>query len=399
MPGICKTVEIAPKVYWVGVEDWHKRLFDCLVPLPYGTSYNSYLVIGNKVALVDTVHPNFGDELLRKIASLTELVKIDYVVMNHAEPDHAGSISRVMAQAPAAKLVLTSKAAPIARKLHGVEEGRMMVVKDGDYIELGGKTLKFVESPWVHWPETMFTQVIDDKVLFSGDFFGAHLASDVLFDDEVGDILLPHARTYYALIMMPLIFMADKALEKAKACRPAVIAPSHGPVYRNPERIMSAYEKWIRGPLEKKAVMLYVSMYGATEKLAEAIKSSLSAEGVNTVPFNLVSADPGHIASEMVDSSAVLLGVPTLLGNPHPVGSSALTLLKYLRPRAKCAAIFSSYGWSGGAVNIIRTQLDGLGFKILDTLEIQGPPTREETEKAVEMGKKIAAWIKESRGV
>lgn len=393
MPGICKTVEIAPKVHWVGVEDWHKRLFDSLIPIPYGTSYNSYLVIGNKVALIDTVHPNFGDELLRKISSVTELVKIDYVVMNHAEPDHAGSAAKVMALAPAAKLILNAKAVPLARKLHGIDEGRMMVVKDGDTIELGGKTLKFLEAPWVHWPETMFTQVLEDKVLFSCDFFGAHLASDVLFDDEVGDKLSYHARRYYALIIMPLIYMAEKALEKAKACAPAVIAPSHGPVYRHPEKVIAGYERWIKGPLEKKAVMVYVSMYGATEKLAETIKAALSAEGINTVPFNLVSSDPGHIASEMVDCSAIILGVPTLLGNPHPAGSFALTLLKYLRPRAKCAAIFSSYGWSGGAVNIIKNQLDGLGFEIIGTLEIQGPPDKDETEKAIELGKKIASRL------
>ncbi len=399
MAGICKTVEIAPGIHWVGAEDWHRRLFDSLIPLPFGTSYNSYLVQGqSRTALVDTVHSNFSEELVRKITAVQEPVKIDFVVMNHAEPDHGGSIKKVLAQAPAARLVLMAKGVPLAKKLHGVDEDRMMIVKEGDSIDLGGKTLQFIETPWVHWPETMFTFVPEDKVLFSGDFFGTHIASDVLFEDEVGDIVMQQAKEYYADIMMPLLYMAEKALEKAKACKPAIIAPTHGPAYRNPDKILAAYEKWIKGPLEKKAVIIYVSMYGSTEKLAEIIRAAISAEGVNTVPHNLVTADLSHIAADLVDCSAIVVGVPTLLGNPHPAGSLALTLLKYLRPRAKCAAIFSSYGWSGGAVNIIRTQLDGLGFEILGTLEIQGPPGPDETAKAVELGKKIAARVLQGKG-
>lgn len=398
MPAICKTVEIAPNIYWVGVEDWQRRLFDSLIPLPYGTSYNSYLVQGqNRTALIDTVHANFSDEFLRKIASLQELVKLDFLVMNHAEPDHSGSIPKILAQAPAAKLVLTAKGVPFVKKFYGIDEARMMVVKEGDSIDLGGKTLQFVEAPWTHWPETMFTFVPEERVLFSCDFFGTHIASDVLFDDEVGDLVIPTAKTYYAEIMMPLLYMAEKALEKAKARKPAVIAPSHGPVHRNPERIMSAYEKWIKGPLEKKVVIIYVSMYGSTEKLAETIRAALSAEGINAVPHNLVTSDAAAIAADVVDCSAIAIGIPTLLGNPHPAGSFALTLMKYLKPRAKLAAIFSSYGWSGGAANVIRTQLDGLGFEIVDTLEIQGPPTELETAKAVELANKIARRIQQPR--
>lgn len=397
MPSLCKTVEIAPKIYWVGVEDWHRRLFDSLIPLPYGTSYNSYLVQGqNRTALIDTVHANFTEEFLGKIASVQEPVKLDFLVMDHAEPDHSGSIPKILARAPAAKLVLTAKGVPFVKKFYGIDEARMMVVKEGDSIDLGGKTLQFIEAPWTHWPETMFTFVPEDRVLFSCDFFGTHIASDVLFDDEVGDLVIPTAKTYYAEIMMPLLHMAEKALEKAKARKPAVIAPSHGPVHRNPDRIVSAYEKWIKGPLEKKVVIIYVSMYGSTEKLAETIRATLSAQGINAVPHNLITSDAASIAADVVDCSAIAIGIPTLLGNPHPAGSFALTLMKYLRPRAKLAAIFSSYGWSGGAVNVIRTQLDGLGFEIVDTLEIQGPPTEAEIAKAVEMANKIARRIQQS---
>ncbi len=392
-----KTGEISPGVHWVGVEDFNRRLFDAVIPIPYGTSYNCYLVKGqNKTALVDSVPTGFADELFGKIASLHDPANIDYVIMNHAEPDHAGAISQVLARAPGASLMLSEKAVPLARRLHGITE-RMVVVKDGDSVDLGGKTLRFIETPWVHWPETMFTFVPEEQALLTCDFFGAHMASDLLFEDETGDLAITQAKKYFGEIMMPLIFMAGKALEKAKACRPAVIAPSHGPVYRNPEKILNYYEKWINGPLENKAVILYVSMYGATEKLAETIRRTLSAEGVNTVPYNVLVADMAHIAGDMVDCKAVIVGAPVVVGSPHPMGSLAMTLLKYLHPRAKLAAAFGSYGWAGGAVNAIRTQLDGLGFEIVGTLEVQGTPTAEDTGAAVELAKKIAARVLEAK--
>jgi flavorubredoxin len=389
-----KTVEIAPKIHWVGVEDWHRRLFDSLIPLPYGTSYNCYLVVGrSKTVLVDTVQGNFADELVAKITTVVEPEKIDYVVMNHAEPDHAGSIPRMMAVAPSARLVLTAKGAPVARKFYGVQDARMMVVKEGDSIDLGGKTLRFLEAPWVHWPETMFTFAVEDKVLFPCDFFGSHIASDVLYEDEVGDMLLPSAKGYFADIMGPLMTMAGRALDKAKSLQPDIIAPSHGPVHRNPQKIMGAYEKWIKGPLEKKAVVVYVSMWGSTERLAETVTAAISAEGVTAVPYNLVNADVSHVAADLLDCSAIVIGAPTVLGNPHPLGSFGLILVKYLRPRAKLAAIFSSCGWGGGAVNLIKSQLDNLGLETVGTLEIQGPPTEEEINKAIDLGKKIASRV------
>ncbi|MDP2719462.1 MAG: FprA family A-type flavoprotein [Dehalococcoidia bacterium] len=394
MKPIYKTVQLASSIHWVGVEDWQSRLFDSLIPLPYGTSYNSYLVVGQeKVALIDTVHAGFTDEWLNKIISKAAPGKIDYLVMNHGEPDHGGSISRIMAEAPDIKLVLTEKGAPIAKKFYGVGDERTMVVKDGDTIDLGGKTLRFIEAPWVHWPETMFTFVPEDRVLFSCDFFGTHLASDLLFDDEVGELVVVQAKRYFADIMMPLIAMAGKALEKAKACDPLIIGPSHGPVWRNPGRIFSAYDKWINGPLLKKAVIIHVSMYGATARLAEVITKSISAEGVEAVPYNLVNADTSHIAGDLLDCSVIVFGAPTVTGNVHPVGSFGLILLKYLRPRTKKVALFSSYGWSGGAMTQMKAQVDALGFETIGTLEVQGPPSEEEIDQAIQLGKQIAGNI------
>lgn len=393
-----KTVEITPGIVWVGAEDWQRRIFDSLIPLPYGTSYNAYLVMGKeKVALIDTVNPGFEEELLTKIASKVKPEKIDYLVMNHAEPDHAGAIPRVMSAAPNATLVATKKGAEMAEVFYHVPEGRRLAVKDGDTIDLGGRTLRFIEAPWLHWPETMFTFAVEDRVLFPCDFFGSHIASDKLFDDEVGDILLPESKRYYAEIMMPFTKLVTAGLDKAMALNARVIAPSHGPVHRNPERIVSVYDKWSRGPLAKKVVVVYVSMWGSTRNLAQAITSAISADGVEAVPYDLLVADVSHIARDLVDASAIVLGSPTVLGGPHPLAAYALTLVKALRPRAKLAAYFGSYGWGGGAGSQVAGLLKPAGFEIIGALEIKGPPGDKELRDAAELAHKVAQSVKETR--
>lgn len=394
-----KTVEIAPGIIWVGVEDWQRRIFDSLIPLPYGTSYNAYLVLGKeKVALIDTVNPGFEEGLLAKIASIVKPERLDYLVMNHAEPDHASAIPRVMAAARNARLVATKKGAEMAEVFYHVPEARRLVVKDGDTIDLGGKTLQFIEAPWLHWPETMFTFVVEDRVLFPCDFFGSHIASDRLFDDEVGDILLPEAKRYYAEIMMPFTRMVERGLDKAVAVKPKMIAPSHGPVHRNPEHIINAYEKWARGPLAKKALVVYVSMWGSTQRLAQTVTEAISAEGVEAIPYDLSVADISHVARDLVDAGCIVVGSPTVLGGPHPLVAYALTLVKALRPRVKLAAYFGSYGWGGGAASQVKSLLEPAGFEILEALEIKGPPGDKELESAAELGRNVARRVKESLG-
>jgi len=394
---VAKTVQMAPGIFWVGIVDWQRRLFDSLITLPYGTSYNSYLVLGKeKVALIDTTNPGFEADLLAKVSTHINPQKIDYVVMNHAEPDHAGAIPQVLEAAPDAYLVTTQKGAEMAQNLHRVPQERLRVVKEGDTIGLGGKTLRFIEAPWLHWPETMFTLAVEDKVLFSCDFFGSHIASDKLYDDEVGDILLPEAKRYYAEIMMPYSRMAERGLDKAKELQPRIIAPSHGPVHRNPQHIMDAYEKWTRGPLAQKALIVYVSMWGSTRSLAKAITEAISTEDVEAVPYDLVVADVSHIASDLVDASVIVLGSPTVLGGLHPLAAYALTLVKALRPRTKVAAYFGSYGWSGGAANQAKSLLQP-GWELLGALEIKGKPTDKDLEAAAALGKTVAQRIKASQ--
>jgi len=389
--------ELMPSVYWVGVEDWNRRIFDALIPLPMGTSYNAYLVVGKeRIALVDTVQNNFADEMLQKIGKVVDPEKIDYLVMNHAEPDHAGAIPRVMAVAKNAKLVVTKIGVDMAQVFYDVLPDRTIIVKEGDTLDLGAKTLRFIDAPWLHWPETMFTYCLEDKVLFPCDFFGAHMAKSKLYDDEVGDIVLPEAKRYYAEIMMPFPVAIQRALDKVKNLELKMIAPSHGPIYRNPKRILDAYEKWARGPLLSKAVVIYVTMWGATETLEKAIVKSISSEGVETVPYNLLVADISHVMRDLVDASAIVMGAPTVLNGAHPLAIMMTEIIRAIKPRAKLVALFGSYGWGRGAVKMMTDRLQQSGFEIIETLEVRGPPKKEDLEKAVNLGKHVAQKIKES---
>ncbi len=392
-----KTVEICPDVFWVGVEDWNRRVFDAFIPLPYGTSYNSYLVVGKeKTALIDTVNPGFESVLIDKVSQILPPEKIDYVIMNHAEPDHAGGIPTIMKKAKNAKLAATKLGVNMAEIYFDVAAERSFGVKEGDTLELGGKTLRFIEAPWLHWPETMFTFDVEDSALFSCDFFGSHLTSDKLYADEVGALLLSEAKRYYAEIMMPFAHSARGALTKVKPLNPKIIAPSHGPVYRDPAPIVEAYEKWTNGPLKRKVVIIYVSMWGSTQALERTITETISSEGVEAVPYNLTVADVSHILRDLVDASAVVIGTPTVMGGAHPLALYATELVASFGVRGKIAAVFGSFGWGGGAARRIKTRLEQGGFQVVDVLEIRGPPKPEHVERAVALGRAIARKVNES---
>jgi len=333
--------------------------------------------------------------MLQKIRKVVDPENIDYVVMNHAEPDHAGVIPRVMAVAKNAKVVVTKLGAEMAKVFYSVPFERTVIVKDGDTLDLGGKTLKFIDAPWLHWPETMFTYYVEEGILFPCDFFGSYIAKSKLYDDEVGDIVLPEAKRYYAEIMMPFPVAIQRALEKVKGLDLRMIAPSHGPIYRNPRRILDAYEKWARGPLQPKAVVIYVTMWGSTETLEKTIVDSISAEGVETVPCDLFVADISHVMRDLVDASAIVIGAPTVLNGAHPLAMMITEIIRAIRPRTKQVALFGSYGWGRGAVKMITDRLQQSGFEILETLEVRGPPTQEDLEKATNLGKRVAQRVKE----
>lgn len=388
------TAEISKGVYWVGVRDWNRRLFDALIPLPNGTTYNAYLIVGeNKKALIDTANPGFERELEDKIRKIVDPNDIDYVIMNHAEPDHAGAIPHMMAINTKAKLVATAKGAKMAQTFYKVPEERINVVHDQETIDLGGKTLQFIEAPMLHWPETMFTYLRESKILFPCDFLGSHLAKG-LYDDEVEDLLV-HAQRYFGEIMMPFRVMAQKALEKMKDLELEMIAPSHGPIHRNPEHILNAYRKWANGETKRKAIVVYVTMWNSTEKMVKPIAETLASEGIEIALHNLTVADLGDVAMDLVDSRAIVLGAPTVLGGAHPLAVYATYLVKALRPPLKFGVVLSSYGWGGVATKHIQEILGPSKIEVVGAMEVNGPPSEGDINQIIEFGKNLARKIKE----
>ncbi len=384
--------QLSEGIYWVGVRDWNRKLFDALIPLPNGTTYNAYLVVGkNKKALIDTANPGFERELEEKIRKVVDPATIDYVVMNHAEPDHAGSIPHIMSINAKAKIVATAKGAKMAQVFYRVPEERIVMVHDQESIDLGGKTLQFIEAPMLHWPETMFTYLKENNTLFPCDFFGSHVARG-MYDDEVED-LLTYAQRYFGEIMMPFNAMAQKAMEKIRGLKIEMIAPSHGPIYKNPKRIIDAYKKWVNGETKRKAIIVYVTMWNSTEKMIQPLAETLMAEGIEVALYNLVVADIGDIAKDLVDSRAIVLGAPTVLGGAHPLAVYATYLVKALRPPLKYGAVLSSYGWGGGAVKHVQEILGQTKMEIVGAMEINGPPSDSDTKKIVELGKTLAEKI------
>jgi flavorubredoxin len=385
------TPEISRGVYAVGVKNYNLRLFDALVPLPRGTTYNSYLVKGiEKTALIDSVGPGYENELLEKISSLTDISKLDYVIMNHAEPDHSYALGNVI-RASRATLFATEKGAVMAARYSGVPAERIKAIKDGDRLDLGGMNLRFVESPWLHWPETMFTYLEENKLLFSCDFFGAH-APDGVYDDDIPDII-SLAKSYFAEIMMPLRPFCKRGLDKVAALEIAAIAPSHGPVYRNPQRIIDAYRGWVAGETSRKAIIVYVSTWGATEKMANSMTEALGSEGVSVRLYNLASFDMGHLAEDLVDCPAIVIGSPTLFSGLHPYVTNALNIIKLLKPPIKFGAVLDSYGWGKGALKQAQEFLENAKIEFVGAVESFGPPQAEEHQKIAELAAQLAAKL------
>jgi len=381
-------VEISGDVYWVGIRDWNRRLFDALIPLPQGTTYNSYLIIGEeKKALIDTVNPGFEEELEEKIRQIVDPADIDYIVMNHAEPDHAGAIPHMMRINSKAMLVTTSRGVGMAQTFYSVPKKRIKKVSDQESIDLGGKSLRFIEAPMLHWPETMFTYLQEDKIIF-----GLHVAKG-LYDEEVEDLIV-HAQRYFGEIMMPFRMMAERALQKIEDLKIQMIAPSHGPIHKNTQRILEAYWKWARGETKRKATIIYVTMWKSTEKMIKPIADTLASEGIEIALYDLTSADIGEVAKDLVDSRAIVLGAPTVLGGVHPVAQNAAYLVKALRPPVKYEVVLSSYGWGGGAVRHLEEILEPLKIEVVGMVEVRGPPSEEDITKIVKIGKALAEKIK-----
>ncbi len=371
-----KTVSILPGVEWLGVHDLERRLFDALIPLPDHTSYNSYLIRGSeKTVLVDAVEPNLVDTLL---ASLAGVEKIDFILSLHAEQDHSGGLPAVLQKYPHAQLFASPKGRENLSTHVAIPQERIHAVEDGETLSLGDKTLRFIHIPWVHWPDTLAAYLEEDRLLFTTDFFGSHLAAADLFASADEQRVLAAAKRYFAEIMMPLRGMAQKNLEKLQKLDLDYIAPSHGPVYDHPALILDAYRQWLGGPLRNAVVLPYISMHGSTQKMVAHFSASLEQRGVTVDKFDLVSTDIGSFADALVDAPTLVIGTPTMLGGPHPGVVETAFLANLLRPPLKYISFIGSYGWGGRTVEILTQMLSGLKVEVLPPVLCKGLPGQED---------------------
>jgi len=380
--------QLKSNIYSVGAIDWERRLFDELIPLPDGTSYNAYLVKGReKTALIDTVDSTMADVLIENLNQL-KIKNIDYVVANHAEQDHSGSLPQILDIYPNAKVVATPKCKDMLMDLLLIPESKFITVDDGNSISLGDKTLEFIHAPWVHWPETMFTYLKEDKILFTCDFLGSHLAtSDLFVTDE--PVVYEAAKRYYAEIMMPFRTTIKKHLEKIKELEIETIAPSHGPIYDKPEFILNSYRDWVSDEVKNEVVIPYISMHGSTKEMVDYLVNALIKRGITVKQFNLSKTDIGKLAIALVDASTLVIGTPTVLTGPHPNVAYAAYLANALRPKLKFASIIGSYGWGGRMVEQLKMMVPNLKVDILEPVVIKGFPKEEDFKALDNLADKI----------
>src|SRR4030042_1696557 len=338
--------ELKKNIFAVGAIDWDRRLFDELIPLPDGTTYNSYLIIGSeKTALIDTVDLTKKDVLFNNLNSLN-IRKLDYVITNHAEQDHSGTINEILQMHPETKVVTNAKCIDMSINHLLIPDNKFIEIKDRDSLSLGDRSLEFIIAPWVHWPETMLTYLKEDKLLFSCDLFGSHLAgSDPYATDEKH--IYTAAKRYYAEIMMPFRKNIQNHMKRLDNYEIEIIAPSHGPVYKHPTFILNAYHDWISDTVKNEVVLPYVSMHGSVEKMVNYFIDALMQRGIEVMPFNLVKTDIGELAMSLVDAATIVIGTHTVLVGPHPLAVYATHLTTAVQPKTRFASIIGSYGWGG----------------------------------------------------
>jgi flavorubredoxin len=353
--------------------DWDRELFDELVPLPEGTTYNAYLVTGSdKTALIDTVYPPKTDEFIAALKR-SGVRRIDYIVANHAEQDHSGSIPAVLELFPEAKVVTNAKCKRFIMDTLPVARDAFLTVGEGHSLPLGGRTLHFLMTPWVHWPDTMTTYVPEAKVAFTCDFLGAHLATTDPFADDEARVETA-AKRYYAEIMMPYRGFSREAVDKVGGLDLDFIAPSHGPVYARPSFILDLYRAWTADAPKPFVVIPYVSMYESTKQMVAYLTDRLIERGLGVRPINVVGVDTGDYAMSLVDASTIVFASPTVLSGPHPDVAYAALLANVLNPKAKYAAVVGSFGWEGNLPEIVRAMLPKLGARFFEPVMVKGLP-------------------------
>jgi flavorubredoxin len=385
--------QIHSNVYSVGVIDWDLPRFDNLVPLPEGTSYNCYLIKDEEsTILIDTVDQDRVEELLENLKA-AEVDTIDVIVCNHAEQDHSGAIPSLMTIYPQAKVVTSKKGKSMLEEMYSLDEDRVIVVNDGEELTFESVHLKFIYTPWVHWPETMVTYYRGGHLLFSCDFLGAHIATSELYASAVENIIDP-AKRYYAEIMMPYRNFIVKHLEKIAPLSISKIAPSHGPVYDQPKMILDLYKQWTSEDCDGTVVITYISMHGTIEKLAHQLTNLLIDRNIRVKLMNLVEPDIGAIAMALVNAEALVMAGSTVLNGPHPNAASAAFLINMLKPKLKYAAIVTAFGWGGKMAEKLHEMLGDLKATFLPDVKIKNKPDDGDYGELVQLADLLAEKIR-----
>lgn len=388
-------VEIKPGIYWVGGIDWDVRNFHGYLT-QRGATYNAYLIMDEKIVLVDTVKHYLFDEMLARISEVVDPSKIDYVVSNHVEMDHSGNLAKILELAPDAKVV-TSPNGEKGLRRHYKEDWDFVIVQSGDTINIGKRTMQFFLTPMVHWPDNMVTYLPEEKILLSNDAFGQHIATPERFDDEIGwDVLHEEAAKYYANIVFPYGDQVKKALDALSGLDLEIVAPGHGIIWRTYlPKILEAYQKWATNTAENRAVIIYDTMWGSTEKMAHSLRAGLEKAGIPVTMRNLKTLHISDIMADVLRSKAILVGSPTLNNGIFPSVGAFLTYLKGLRPKNRIGFAFGSYGWGGQAVKEMETIMKDLGWDMpVEGVKIQYIPDEGELDKVKEAGKELGAVIK-----
>lgn len=392
-------VKVLENIFWVGAVDWNIRHFHGFTySTQRGTTYNAYLIIDKKIALVDTVAHSFTNEMIEKIKEIIDPSKIDYVITNHVEFDHSGAIKEILKLAPNATVVGTASCKAGLEK-HYFGDWNFKIVKTGDTLNLGDRTLTFLEARMLHWPDSMFTYIEMDALLLSNDGFGQHLASSKRFDDEVDQhVLMWEAAKYYANILWLYSSVVTKKIEEVQklGLKIDMIAPSHGVIWRkDPMKIVSSYLKWAKGEAEKKVLIVYDTMWESTEKMAKAILKGIISEGVEAKLYRLPVSDEGDIIGEFLETKGLLIGSSTINNGILPSVAPFLREMEGLRPKNKIVAAFGSYGWGGGATATIEKSLKSAGMELVaPALKVKWVPDKSELQKCYEYGKEFAKKIK-----
>lgn len=397
MDSIYNAVKISDKVYWVGAIDWNIRDFHGYTTRR-GSTYNAYLLLTDKVTLIDTVKAPFKEEMMTRIASIIDPKEITYIISNHAEMDHSGCLSETIDEIKPEKVFASTMGIKILQE-HFSFNQELTPVKDGETLSLGNMTLTFMETRMLHWPDSMFSYLVEEQLLFSQDAFGMHLATTERFDDEVDPAILNfEAATYYANILLPYSALVTKLIEKVAAAGLTfkIIAPDHGPIWRKDKTsIIDWYAKWAAQKPTKKAIVTYATMWHSTEKMAKAICEGLAEGGANAIMMSIDGYHRSDIAYQILEAGALVVGSATLNNNILPQVADVMTYLKGLKPQNLIGAVFGSYGWSGEACRHLQDILKEMKVELVgEPIRVKNVPNHDVLVQCHDLGKTIAARLK-----